>query len=42
MSKPPSSAARVAVITGSSRGLGAATAKRLACDGHFIALNHVK
>jgi 3-oxoacyl-[acyl-carrier protein] reductase len=34
--------ARVAVITGSSRGLGAATAKRLAQDGFFVVVNYVR
>jgi 3-oxoacyl-[acyl-carrier protein] reductase len=33
---------KVAVITGSSRGLGAATAKRLAKDGFFVVVNYVK
>jgi 3-oxoacyl-[acyl-carrier protein] reductase len=33
---------KVAVITGSSRGLGAATAKRLARDGFFVIVNYVK
>jgi 3-oxoacyl-[acyl-carrier protein] reductase len=33
---------RVAVITGSSRGLGAATAKRLARDGFFVVVNYVR
>jgi NAD(P)-dependent dehydrogenase (short-subunit alcohol dehydrogenase family) len=33
---------RVAVITGSSRGLGAATARRLARDGFFVVVNYVK
>jgi 3-oxoacyl-[acyl-carrier protein] reductase len=33
---------RVAVVTGSSRGLGAATAKRLARDGFFVVINYVK
>jgi len=33
---------RVALITGSSRGLGAATAKRLAQDGFFVVVNYVK
>lgn len=33
---------RVAVITGSSRGLGAATARRLAKDGFFVIVNYVK
>jgi 3-oxoacyl-[acyl-carrier protein] reductase len=34
--------AKVAVITGSSRGLGAATAKRLAREGFFVVVNYVK
>jgi 3-oxoacyl-[acyl-carrier protein] reductase len=33
---------RVAVITGSSRGLGAAAAKRLARDGFFVVVNYVR
>src|SRR5580658_228223 len=33
---------KVAVITGSSRGLGAATARRLARDGFFVIVNYVK
>lgn len=33
---------RVAVVTGSSRGLGAATARRLAQDGFFVVVNYVK
>jgi len=33
---------KVAVITGSSRGLGAATAKRLARDGFYVVVNYVK
>jgi 3-oxoacyl-[acyl-carrier protein] reductase len=33
---------RVAVVTGSSRGLGAATAKRLARDGFFVVINYVR
>jgi 3-oxoacyl-[acyl-carrier protein] reductase len=33
---------KVAVITGSSRGLGAATARRLARDGFFVVVNYVK
>jgi len=33
---------RIAVITGSSRGLGAATAKRLARDGFFVVVNYIR
>jgi len=33
---------KIAVITGSSRGLGAATAKRLARDGFFVVVNYVR
>jgi NAD(P)-dependent dehydrogenase (short-subunit alcohol dehydrogenase family) len=33
---------KVAVITGSSRGLGAAAARRLAKDGFFIVVNYVR
>ena len=33
---------RVAVVTGSSRGLGAATVKRLARDGFFVVINYVR
>ncbi|HEX3730364.1 MAG TPA: SDR family oxidoreductase [Opitutaceae bacterium] len=32
----------VAVVTGSSRGLGAATARRLARDGFFVILNYLR
>jgi 3-oxoacyl-[acyl-carrier protein] reductase len=42
MPTSPSEIPKVAVITGSSRGLGAATAKRLASDGFFVVLNYVK
>jgi NAD(P)-dependent dehydrogenase (short-subunit alcohol dehydrogenase family) len=33
---------RVAVVTGSSRGLGAAMAKRLAADGFFVVVNYLR
>jgi 3-oxoacyl-[acyl-carrier protein] reductase len=33
---------RIAVITGSSRGLGAATARRLAKEGFFVVVNYVR
>lgn len=33
---------KVAVITGSSRGLGAASARRLARDGFFVVVNYVR
>jgi NAD(P)-dependent dehydrogenase (short-subunit alcohol dehydrogenase family) len=33
---------RVAVVTGSSRGLGAATAKRLSRDGFFVIVNYMR
>jgi NAD(P)-dependent dehydrogenase (short-subunit alcohol dehydrogenase family) len=33
---------KVAVVTGSSRGLGAAAARRLARDGFFVVVNYVK
>jgi 3-oxoacyl-[acyl-carrier protein] reductase len=39
---PSNIPANVAVVTGSSRGLGAATAKRLAKDGFFVVVNYVK
>jgi NAD(P)-dependent dehydrogenase (short-subunit alcohol dehydrogenase family) len=42
MSTSPVAEPRVALITGSSRGLGAATAKRLARDGFFVIVNYVK
>jgi 3-oxoacyl-[acyl-carrier protein] reductase len=38
----PDAQTKVAVVTGSSRGLGAATAKRLARDGFFVVVNYVK
>jgi 3-oxoacyl-[acyl-carrier protein] reductase len=42
MPDPKSSATKVAVVTGSSRGLGAAAARRLAKDGFFVVVNYVK
>jgi len=42
MSTSPAPGPKVAVITGSSRGLGAATAKRLARDGFFVVVNYVR
>jgi 3-oxoacyl-[acyl-carrier protein] reductase len=42
MSELSSKGPRVAVITGSSRGLGAATAKRLGRDGFFVVVNYVR
>jgi NAD(P)-dependent dehydrogenase (short-subunit alcohol dehydrogenase family) len=42
MSQSPNTSPKVALITGSSRGLGAATAKRLARDGFFVIVNYVK
>ena len=42
MPDSPNKSRKVAVITGSSRGLGAATAKRLARDGFFVVVNYAK
>jgi NAD(P)-dependent dehydrogenase (short-subunit alcohol dehydrogenase family) len=42
MSYSQSEKQKVAVVTGSSRGLGAATAKRLARDGFFVIVNYVR
>ncbi len=42
MPNTPKENSKVAVVTGSSRGLGAATAKRLSRDGFFVVVNYVK
>lgn len=42
MSTSQGGSPKVALITGSSRGLGAATAKRLARDGFFVVVNYVR
>jgi 3-oxoacyl-[acyl-carrier protein] reductase len=42
MPKSDSNGRKVAVITGSSRGLGAAAAKRLAKEGFFVIVNYIR
>lgn len=42
MTTSPGTSPRIAVITGSSRGLGAATARRLAKDGFFVVVNYIR
>ncbi len=42
MKNPETDSPKVALVTGSSRGLGAATAKRLAREGFFVVLNYIR
>jgi 3-oxoacyl-[acyl-carrier protein] reductase len=42
MSTPPNGSARVAIVTGAARGIGAATAQRLAQDGFAVAVIDLK
>ncbi|MFF2187905.1 SDR family oxidoreductase [Streptomyces sp. NPDC058155] len=40
MSEQPSTARRVVIVTGGSRGIGRETAERLAADGHAVVVNY--